>query len=138
MKYFAYINSMACALPLNHEICVGFTTFSSVSSYPINDCKLWLICFDGTSVMNCISVSHNNPMLWALPFIQVTVEVILQSYSKIWLFECRSVKKVDSLSLNVKLKSLFSLLFIYFFFLHAMCGAPYDCDFKSFISFLNF
>ncbi len=44
------------------------TTFFLVSSYPINDWKLWLICFNETSIMNCSLINHNNPVLRALPF----------------------------------------------------------------------
>lgn len=77
------------------------TTFYLDSSHPINDCKLWLICFDETSMKNCSSENQNNTMLWALPFIQVTVKVILHNYSKIplftWKFEkgilCQNVTK---------------------------------------------
>ncbi len=74
---------------LNHEICVRniMTTFFLVSSYPINDWKLWLICFNETSIMNCSLINHNNPVLRALPFIQATAEVILHNYSKFLVFE---------------------------------------------------
>ncbi len=63
------------------------TTFFLVSSYPINDWKLWLICFNETSIMNCSLINHNNPVLRALPFIQATAEVILHNYSKFPVFE---------------------------------------------------
>ncbi len=63
------------------------TTFFLVSSYPINDWKLWLICFNETSIMNCSLINHNNPVLWALPFIQATAGVILHNYSKFPVFE---------------------------------------------------
>ncbi len=63
------------------------TTFFLVSSYPVNDWKLWLICFNETSIMNCSLINHNNPVLWALPFIQATAEVILHNYSKFPVFE---------------------------------------------------
>ncbi len=64
------------------------TIFFLVSSYPINDWKLWLICFNETSIMNCSLINHNNPVLRALPFIQATAEVILHNYSKLPVFEC--------------------------------------------------
>ncbi len=63
------------------------TTFFLVSSYPINDWKLWLTCFNETSIMNCSLINHNNPVLRALPFIQATAEVILHNYSKFPVFE---------------------------------------------------
>jgi len=36
--------------------------FFFASLYPINDCKLKLVCLDEVSVINCSSINHNNPV----------------------------------------------------------------------------
>ncbi len=84
-----YVHTYAYARPFKSwNMCRNImTTFFLVSSYPINDWKLWLICFNETSIMNCSLINHNNPVLRALPFIQATAEVILHNYSKFPVFE---------------------------------------------------
>ncbi len=47
----------------------------------------YFISNNETSIMNCSLINHNNPVLWALPFIQATAEVILHNYSKFPVFE---------------------------------------------------
>ncbi len=85
------------------------TTFFLVSSYPINDWKLSLICFNETSIMNCSLINHNNPVLRALPFIQATAEVILHNYSKFPVFE-RGLWKRPTVGLRVWVCLLDTLL----------------------------
>ncbi len=89
------------------------TTFFLVSSYPINDWKLWLICFNETSIMNCSLINHNNPVLRALPFIQATAEVILHNYSKFPVFERGLWKRPILISVEHKGEVLMNVLILW-------------------------
>ncbi len=63
------------------------------SSYPINDWKLKLTCFNKTSMKNLSLINHNNPVLQALPFILATAEVVLHNWSKLPVFKRRLWKR---------------------------------------------